>query len=206
MALGAKDIQSLLKRRSPLGAYAVFLVCAYGGGRTSCLAATTVFLCAHNTSLCSMVHTNYTFNTIRNYSVFCSTHRSLSVSNVSSCLLMLANAHTKDVCFCKPPPGGLIYMRVPDNSGWLKMRPNRRPFCNRHAFQMAFAIVCGPYKDPFRHSASEIPFRALPFPTKTRPLSSHDDFLRAQVVPFHPSRHCHQHFGHRFYAPMQAAP
>lgn len=98
--------------------------------------------------------------------------------------VMLANAHTKDVCFCKPPPGGLIYMRDPDNSGWLEVRPNRRPICNRHAFQMAFAVVCGPFKGPFRHSASEIPFRASLSPLKpNQTLASHDDFLRAQVVP-----------------------
>ena len=83
--------------------------------------------------------------------------------------VMLANAHTKDVCFCKPPPGGLIYMRDPDNSGWLEVRPNRRPIYNRHAFQMAFAVVCGPFKDPFRHSASEIPFRASLSPLKPDP-------------------------------------
>lgn len=60
-------------------------------------------------------------------------------------------------------------MRDPDNSGWLEVRPNRRPVCNRHAFQMAFAVVCGPFKDPFRHSASEIPFRASLSPLKPDP-------------------------------------
>jgi hypothetical protein len=102
-------------------------------------------------------------------------------------------------------------MQNSDRDGWLEVQTRKQtPFGEEGTvsiWPLQWFASGGRPTDPFRHSASEIPFRALAFPTKTRrcPLTMIFYAPRWSLFPSFPSLR-HQYFGHPVYAPMQAAP
>ena len=167
MALGAKDIRSLLVSEATISSWSVRGT--FGLGRwwwTDCLAATTVFPCAHSSLPYSLVHISCTSNTIHDASISCSTHRSLSVSSMLSCLIM---PHTKEACICKPLPGGLVNMHNSDISGRVEMRARSQTHLEETHLPYGFCNGLRALPGSFLPFRVGNPVPSLPFPTKTRP-------------------------------------